>query len=96
MPLHMNTHELADTMERCALALRKLPPMPTHNRKPMLEGDFAVGAALFWSYLRDCMTGTPKESFTRDELLVLLETMSRDGEMFPAGVIELIANCEVD
>jgi hypothetical protein len=62
----------------------------------MLDGDFAVGAALFWSYQRSLITGAGKEIFTRDELLVILETLSRDAEIFPPGVVELIANCDHD
>ena len=43
----MTTRQLADTMERCAAALRSLPDAPINgNPMPMLDGNFAVGAAL--------------------------------------------------
>jgi len=91
----MTTHQLADTLERCSAALRQLPDAPLNgNPVPMLDGEYAVGAALFWSYLRDLFTGTPIEQFSRDKILVMLEMLSRDPEMFPPGLVELVAGCE--
>jgi len=91
----VTTRQLADTMERCAAALRSLPDAPMNgNPMPMLDGNFAVGAALFWSYLRDLFTASEMEQFSREKILVILETLSRDPEIFPYGVVELVANCE--
>ena len=90
----MTTHELADTMDRCAAALRGLPADTLPYEKPILQGEHAIGATLFWAYQRSLLTGTPQESFTWGELLVLLETMARDTEMFPPGLVELVADCD--
>ena len=90
----MTTKDLADTMQRCADALRKLEETHMTGEKPVFQGDYAVGAAIFWSYLRGLLTEAGKDVFTRDELLVLLEAMSRDNEMFPAGLFEFIGNLE--
>ena len=91
------------TFSETAAALRKLADglekvLEKHDGKdreigsptPLLEGDASVGAAAFLCYLRDLFTGTPKEAWTRDELLVLFETMSRDPEIFPCGIGQLV------
>jgi hypothetical protein len=62
--------------------------------KPMLNEDAALGAAAFLCYLRDLFTATPTQAFTQAEILVLLETCSRDGEIFPMGIGTLMWDCE--
>ena len=83
----MTPQEAASAMRRVATALEKagagsMAKFP----KSYLDGDAAVGAAGFLCYLRDCFTGSPKETWSRGEILVLLETMTRDIEMFPCGI----------
>ena len=48
--------------------------------------ELEIGGAGLICYLRDLLTETPKESFTRGEILVLLESVSRDPDWFPSGV----------
>ena len=56
------------------------------SRKPMLSADSAVGGAAVLCYVRDLLTNTPRDQFNRDELLVLLERISADQDIFPLGV----------
>ena len=86
----MSTTETAHTLRRLADALEKVGPGPTGFVKALLDGDAAVGAASFLCYLRDCFTASGKDVWRREELLVLLETMSRDREMFPCGIGSLM------
>jgi hypothetical protein len=92
----MTTAELADTYERLASGLRKIARTvgdgEVFPQKPIIHGDFAVGAAFLWSYLRDLFTAAGKDQFTRDELLVLLDTISRDGEIFVPGAMAMMAD----
>lgn len=63
--------------------------------KPMFSEEDAVAAAGFLCYLRDCFTGSPKEVWSQGELLVLLEMISRDGEIFPLGAGQLMWQMDV-
>ena len=53
---------------------------------PSLEPESALGAAAFLCFLRDLITSSPLESYSKPSLLVLLETLSRDVEVFPHGI----------
>lgn len=86
----MSTTEIARTLRRLANALEKVGPGPTGFVEAVLDGEAAVGAASFLCYLRDCLTASDKDVWRREELLVLLETMSRDGELFPCGIGSLM------
>lgn len=92
----MTTHAFADTLRRIADALEKMPEEAFLKEKPAFTDEHQIVAiAAFWGYLRDLFTGTPKDVFTREEILVLLETIGRDTEMFPApNLIEQIAELE--
>lgn len=87
----MTLTETASTMRSCADAIDKavvrIGRDPDNRREqPVFDADQAVGAAAFLCYLRDCVTASPHETWSRGGLLVLLETCSRDAELFPAGV----------
>lgn len=90
----MTTKDLAGTMQRCADALRNMPEMIVPGEKPIFEGEYAVGAAIFWAYLRGLLTAAGKDDFTRDELLITLETISRDLDMFPGGLLQLVGSLD--
>lgn len=68
----------------------------TSTFKPVFEPESAVGAASMLCYLRDLVTVGDKEMYDRGTLLVLLETISRDPELFPCGAGQLLwqANTE--
>jgi hypothetical protein len=82
--------KLADAFEKVGGEMDMLRP------KPHLEGDFAVGAIGHLQYLRDLFTGTEKEHFTRDEILVLLDLAGHDPEVFMTGAWELVEKCGED
>ena len=75
---------LADAFERIGGSKDMMHP------KPALDGEFAVGAITHLQYLRDLFTHAGKEQFSRDEILVLLDTAGHDPEVFLAGTWELV------
>lgn len=81
---------MADALERAGTG--KLVEFP----KSMLEGEAAIGAASFLCFLRDCITSSPKDTWTRVDLLVLLEVTSRDKQIFPSGIGTLLYSMEHD
>jgi hypothetical protein len=85
----MTTRETAATMRRLADAIDKLPgELPIAGG---LDEDCAVGAGAMLCYIRDLLTNSPREHpWSTGELLVLLETISRDPDIFPAGVGNLM------
>ena len=82
----MTAQQAGTSMQKIGKCLVQIGRDLPFGPDPVLEGDVAVGAAAFLCYLRDCITGSPKGIWSREELLVLLETMSRDREMFPCGI----------
>lgn len=83
----MTAIETAAALRRVADAVQQagspsLAKFPT----AMLQGEAAVGAAGYLCYLRDLITASPIQFWSQVELLVLLETMSRDREVFPLGI----------
>jgi hypothetical protein len=82
---------MADKMD-AAHAAGRLPRVPF--QKPCLEGDFLVGAALLWGYARDLLTGSEKDVWTREELLVALDLVNRDPKLAPPGHFQMIAELE--
>lgn len=95
----MTLAEASTSLRRLADAFDRLRqsqgdcPLPS-KVLPVLSEEAAIGAASFLCYLRDCLTASPKEQWSRGELLVLLETCSRDGELFPMGVGSLMWEME--
>ena len=88
----MTTGELADQFESMASALRRMPTVTySVERAPALDGEAAIGAAVLWAYARDLLTMTNRETFNRSELLVMLDVISRDPDIFPPGVVEMVA-----
>lgn len=83
--------EAAAAMRRLADAVEgfeEFPQVKPEHGGPM-PGEYQVGAAAILSYLLDCFTGTPKEQFTRDEILVLLNAILHDGEIFTLDILSL-------
>jgi hypothetical protein len=62
----------------------------------MLDGDAAVGAAMMLCYLRDLITVSPRLDYGQSDLLVILEAVSRDHELFPTGVGQVLWACELE
>ena len=61
--------------------------------KPLYDGEMAVGAAMMLLYIRDFVTAWNAE-FDRPTMLVLLETFSRDPDLFPCGIAKLLWDAE--
>lgn len=86
----MDTHELASAMRRIADVFDKLENVKLAPGKPMLNESIQPGAAAMLIYLRDCFTVARKEVYTRDEILVILNTIQTDRELFTADVVSLM------
>lgn len=79
------------TPSQIAGALRRIAEkLDTHGLSPPwsmgIDADSAVGAAGMLCYIRDLFTVSSKDHFSRGEILVILETISRDPEIFPCGL----------
>lgn len=97
----MTFREAASAMRRLADGIDKI--VDSHGRDvgtgtptPMLEGDHAVGGAAILCYIRDLVTTSGRETYDRPTLLVILEAISRDAQIFPCGVGTVIWNAEDD
>lgn len=97
----MTFTESAEAMRRCADGIDKVirsqgKDTQTGNPTPMLDGDAAIGAALMLIYLRDLFTAANRDQWDRPSILVALEAISRDQEVFPTGVGRVMWQCEED
>jgi hypothetical protein len=96
----MTLHETADAMRRVADAIDKVTfgeiDIETGHPRPMLDGESAVGGAVMLTYLRDMITCVDRERVTQEWVLVLLETIGRDMELFPTGTASAIWQAEDD
>jgi len=86
----MTFRESAAALRRCADALDRVlltnKDCETGAPKPMLTEETAVGGAAILCYIRDLFTSGEREQFDRGSILVVLETISRDAELFPCGI----------
>lgn len=82
---------LADGMDR---VVRQRGDAEIGHAKPTFEGDMAVGAAVMLTYIRDLVTTSERPGWSQGVVLVLLEMISRDGELFPCGVGKLMWDAE--
>ena len=97
----MTFGETADVMRKAADAIDRVilqvgKDAETGMPKPMLEEDAACGAAALLCYIRDLVTVGNVENYDRGTLLVLLETISRDAEIFPCGVAKVLWAAEYE
>lgn len=62
-----------------------------------MNPEAAAGAAAMLTYLRDLIMASSKRRYQQEELLVLLETISRDEDIFPDGTgVEMWAIEDID
>jgi hypothetical protein len=60
--------------------------MPEYDLGPVVvKADAVMGMALMICFMRDLYTGTPKDVFTREEILVHLRTLAECEDLFPNG-----------
>lgn len=94
----MTCKEAANSMRRIADAFDRIHPSVQNaeigDPKPALKDDFAVGAAVLLCYIRDLVTAGSRETYDRPTLLVMLEAISRDAEIFPCGVAQIMWGME--
>lgn len=94
----MTFTETANAMRRLADGMDKIVrqrgDVDDQRPKPMLDGDGAVGAAVMLTYIRDLVTVADREDWSQGVFLVMLETISRDSELFPCGVGKLMWGAE--
>ena len=93
----MTLKELAEDYTRIG---RKLSQLESGNSslpfpRGMMDAECAVGAAALLCFIRDLFTATEYEQFSRDKILVLLETVSRDADIFPCGIGKTMWDVEV-
>jgi hypothetical protein len=87
----VNFHETAESLRRIADAMDKSVmelgrDADTGIQRPHLSVEEAFGAAGLLCYIRDLITGGGKDVYRREDILVLLETISRDPSIFPCGL----------
>src|SRR6516165_6702794 len=92
----MTAHGLANVLEGIARALRQhAHELETANRpKPALQGGLSIAAAIFWSYLHGLLTDSRKEIWRRENILVLLETIQREPELFIPNLLQGLSDIE--
>jgi len=94
----MTKQEYVTSLRRIADAIEdsRLPIPATRQGRdmPQMGEAEAVGAAGILCYLRGLFTATDRETFSRDEILVILREISEDDEIFPHGVGRLMWEVE--
>lgn len=81
----MKGTELAASLRKLADAVEPYDEMP--KVKAELPEDLQLGAAAMVDYLRSLFTGAGKDIYTRDEILVLLNLIQNDPEIFSMDII---------
>ncbi len=91
----MTLEEMAISLRAVADAIEQIPDAKLANfPKSMLRGEAGVGAAGMLCYIRDLFTVAGKDVFAREEILVILEAISRDQEIFPGAIGVLMWDAE--
>ena len=85
----MKGPEMAAAMRRVAAVVEKYDEMPVLKRDALLGEELQIGAAAMVIYLRDLFTATTKEKFTRDEILVILNLVQNDRDIFSSDLVTL-------
>jgi hypothetical protein len=81
---------MAEAMRRMADAIEDLDQFPRlKSEQGPISEEHQVGAAVIVAYLRDLFTATPKEHFTRDEILIVLNEIQNDPNIFTLDLLEL-------
>ena len=85
----MKGAEMAAAMRRVAQVVEKFDQIPLPKRDAFLDPDLQIGAAAIVMYLRDLFTVSSKEAFTRDEIMVILNMVQNDRDIFSADLVTL-------
>ncbi len=87
--------KLADVFDRVAIEANA-GKLTVNKAACRLSEESALGAAGVLCYIRDLFTNAETEQVSRSEVLVILETISRDPEIFPHGTGQLFWQMEDD
>jgi hypothetical protein len=86
----MTGPEAAASLRRVADVIETLDQFPrVKSDSGPLPEEHQIGAAVIVAHLRDLFTITPKEQFTRCEILVALNEMQNDPNIFTLDLLEL-------
>lgn len=85
----MTGPEAAAKLRKLADAIEKLDRCPVIKRDT-LDEEQQLGAAFMVMFLRDLFTIANKDNFTREDILVLLNTVQNDSEIFTADVVMIM------
>lgn len=88
----MKGQEAAASLRKLANVLEKYNSVPI-PKKDALDEELQLGAAAMLMFIRDLFTVSGKDAFTRDEILVLLNMLQNDRDIF---TIDIIAVMESD
>ena len=80
--------QAADMLRRVADVLERVGTLPRLQSDP-LDPEQQIGAAVLLTFLRDLFTTAGKEQFRREEILVLLNTLQNDPEIFSVDLVAL-------
>ena len=101
--MRMTLTETASALRRAADIFDKMgnrfpgEPNPwAPNVAPILSEEQAAGAGALLCFVRDLVTASSRDTYPREDLLVMLETISGDPEMFPCGIGQLMWQAEVE
>ena len=85
----MTGKEAAESLRKLANAIERFEHLPFIKRD-VLDEDCQAGAAAMVMYIRDLFTIAGKDTFTREEILVLLNTIQNDRELFTTDLVALM------
>ena|SRR5579859_2092480 len=95
----MNATETVDALRRLATVIERHAENKKLNfprNEAALDEAGAHGAAFMVCLLRDLIQASPVETWGKPRLLVMLETISCDPEIFPLGIGKLVWAMEVE
>lgn len=85
----MTAREQANSLRRLADAVEEID-LPFNGEKPMMDDANAVGAISILQYVRSLFTTAGKDLFAREDILVIIDNIGHDPEIFPPGAWDLL------
>lgn len=85
----MTALEQANSLRRLADAV-EATDLRFGGKKPGLDDENALGAISILQYVRSLFTTAGKETFAREDILVVIDAIGHDPEIFPLGAWDLL------
>jgi hypothetical protein len=85
----MKGSEAAESLRKLAAVLERFDRIPIPKRD-VFDEDCQVGAAAMLAFIRDLFTIAGKDVFTREDILVLLNEIQHDREIFTMDLVTLM------